>query len=316
VHDIAAVNNINVERLIAYHALKESVGGYRGKQQRPSEASWHGRAQQLVLPCATIPGSMALVWQPVRDVRPGGTVLYHEALVRFPQTHGWDTAPGEVFAAIERSGGTLAFDRRIVRRVIETLQSDPLAILGVNISGASADPAGWDDLVDLLRSDHALATRLVIEITETAPMPDLDRAALFCSRLQGCGVRVALDDFGVGHASVASARALKPAIIKIDGSFVRQACAAPAAAGLFWHLVGVAKSLGALTIVEGVETREQAIIAQEAGSIWQQGFFHGKPMRSPFAETHLGFIEGIGTTDHVLQTLKGGAGTFIPTVWK
>jgi len=312
VPDIATINNIYVERLIAYSALTEGAGGYRGKQQRPPEVSWHGGAQPLASPCAAAPGSMALVWQPVRDVRPGGTVLYHEALVRFPQTHGWDAAPQEALAIIERSGGSLAFDRRVVRRVIETLQSDPLAILGVNISAASTDPDGWDDMMDLLRSDHALATRLVIEITETAPIPDLDRAALFCSRLQGCGVRVALDDFGVGHASVASARALKPAIIKIDGSFVRQACTGPAAADLFWHMVGVAKSLGALTIVEGIETQQQATIAQEAGSIWQQGFFHGRPMRRPCAETRLDF----GAAGHSLLASKGGAGSFVPTVWK
>ncbi|MDQ1155770.1 EAL domain-containing protein (putative c-di-GMP-specific phosphodiesterase class I) [Sphingomonas sp. SORGH_AS 950] len=263
---------------------------------------------------ASVP--MALVWQPVRDVRPGGTILYHEALVRFPETDGWDTAPHATLAMIERCGGSLSFDRLIVRRVIDMLQSNPLKVLGVNISATSTDPDGWEDVLHLLRNSHEIASRLIVEITETAPFADLDRSARFCSHLQSCGVRIALDDFGVGHSSVATALALKPAIIKIDGSFVRQACTSAAAMSLFWHLVGVTKSLGALTIVEGVESREQATIAEEAGSIWQQGFFHGRPMTLPFAETHPDFFEGIGATHHAFQAFTTRAGAFIPTVWK
>ena len=254
--------------------------------------------------------SMALVWQPVRDVRPGGAILYHEGLVRFPETDGWDAAPHATLAMIERCGGSLSFDRLIVRRVIEALRSDPVAVLGVNLSAASTDPDGWSDVVAMLRSDREIAHRLIVEITETAPFADIDRAASFCAQLQACGVRVALDDFGAGHSSVATALALQPAIIKIDGAFVQQAGASATGAALFRHLVGIARSIGALTIVEGVETREQADIAQDAGSLWQQGYFHGRPMRLRPARTQADFIAWSDPAH------RAGTGLFTPISWR
>lgn len=259
--------------------------------------------------------TIALEWQPICNARSGCAILYHEALVRFLETDSWHVMTGAPSPMIERYGGSLAFDRLIALRVIEVLRSHPLAILGVNISSTSADPDRWGDVFELLRSNLEIANRLIVEITQTAPFNDIGKAALFCAQLQICGVRIALDEFGGGHSSVATALALSPAIVKIDGRFVQHAFTSRSAAELFRHLVGVATSLDALAIVGGVETQAQADVAKGAGGIWQQGHFHGQPTPLPSAASPSDFVEGIGEARHAIQALIAGAGTFTPTFW-
>jgi len=218
-----------------------------------------------------------LVWQPVRDARDGEAVLYHEALVRCPDLAGLEVGPRVQLMELERRGDAPAFDRAIVRRVIAELEADPLAVLAVNISARSVDPAIWCDVFARLRRNPAVARRLVIEITETAPLPSLEHALSFSSQARALGCRVALDDFGVGHTSLYDMFAMQPAIIKIDALFVRRAGSGGTADAMFRHLVGLARSTNALVVVEGVETPLQAELALEAGAIWQQGFYHGRP---------------------------------------
>lgn len=219
-----------------------------------------------------------LVWQPVRDARDNGAILYHEALARFPDEGDRDASPARHLQALERLGLAPAFDREIVGRVIEALRADPFAVLGVNISAQSADTGGWwTDVAPLLREHPGIARRLVIEITETTPYPSTRQAIAFAAEARALGCRVALDDFGVGHASLHTMLALSPAIIKIDALFVRTAASSAAAGAMFRHLVGLAVSTGALAVVEGIETPEQAARALDAGATWQQGYLHGRP---------------------------------------
>lgn len=231
----------------------------------------------ILMPAAD---GVELVWQPVRDARDGGAILYHEALARFPDEMDREASPARHVEALERLGLAPAFDRGIVGRVIEELRTDPFAVLGVNISAQSADTGGWwPDVALLLREHSGIARRLVIEITETAPYPSISQAIAFAAEARALGCRVALDDFGVGHASLRSMLALSPAIIKIDALFVRAAASSTAAGAMFRHLVGLAVSTGALVVAEGVETPEQAARALDAGATWQQGYLHGRPSR-------------------------------------
>ncbi|MCW2382940.1 EAL domain-containing protein (putative c-di-GMP-specific phosphodiesterase class I) [Sphingobium sp. B2D3B] len=247
-----------------------------------TQADWAQRyradmAQAASLLSALANGRLLPVWQPVRNGAQGDAVLYHECLLRMLEDGRQETA-GPAIDALERLGMVGVLDHYVVSTVIEELQRDPDVCLGANISAHSACPGGWwDELMPRLRDMPSVARRLVIEITETAHYPDIGEATCFAARLRKLGVRVALDDFGVGHASLRSLLALQPDIIKIDAFFLRRAIGSEPDRVALHHLIGLAGSFVADVVVEGVETEEEFDLAREAGAIWLQGYHMGRP---------------------------------------
>ncbi|MCW2412731.1 MULTISPECIES: EAL domain-containing protein [unclassified Sphingobium] len=222
-------------------------------------------------------GRLLPVWQPVRSGCVEDTVLYHEALLRVLDD-GQQVSAGEAIGALERLGLVEMIDRHGVERVIEELRRDPDVCLAVNISAQSAWLSPWwSEVAEQLRRDPDLASRLIVEVTETAQFRDMGQAVTLVACLRKLGVRVALDDFGVGHASLRSLLALQPDIIKIDAFFLRRAIGSEPDRVALHHLIGLAGSFVADVVVEGVETEEEFDLAREAGAIWLQGYHMGRP---------------------------------------
>lgn len=229
-------------------------------------------------------GRISLSWQAVRAAGSPDRVLYHEALARLIGLDGQMHSPGVFVPALERLGLSRLFDRHIVSLVIDELAYFPGARLGVNVSGQSARlDHWWAAALERLTDAPQLAQRLVVEITETAALaPESGR---FVSELRTLGCRIALDDFGVGHASVRSAMALSPDIIKVDAFFLRRAGMGDRGEALLEHLIGIAAHCAPIVIVEGVETAEQSQMVgalqahhfTPANACWQQGYHFGQP---------------------------------------
>lgn len=227
-------------------------------------------------------GELALAWQPVLAADDPGRLLYHEALTRFAPEAA--VAPGELFPALERLGMTRLFDHHVMALIGRELERHPDAVIGVNLSGASASCDGWWlPLLDRLESAPALARRLVVEITETARMAE--DSVRFVARLRERGCRIALDDFGVGHASIRNAMMIEADIVKIDACFIRNAGASDRNREVLRHLTGIAASIAADVIVEGIETGAESDLARQiqsnlaprSGACWQQGYWLGRP---------------------------------------
>jgi EAL domain-containing protein (putative c-di-GMP-specific phosphodiesterase class I) len=218
-----------------------------------------------------------LAWQPVCGSGEGDEILYYEGLLRLIDADGDVAMPGCVVPALERLGLVRALDRYMVSRVIEELEESHSVRLAVNVSAQSAICDHWWASVDTaLRASVAVARRLVIEITETAAPVSLAKAAAFSAHMRGLGCSIALDDFGVGHASVRQLLALTPDIVKVDSFFVRRAAQANGGPAVLHHLVGLASALARTVVVEGVETEEQSCAISWMGGVWQQGRFFGR----------------------------------------
>lgn len=216
--------------------------------------------------------------QPVRNARDATEILYGEALARFIGRDGRARPTGDVVRALERLGFVGILDRYVVEEVVAELAARPDLVLAVNISAQSARSEPWWQDVELrLRRDPDLAARLIIEITETTAIPDIDAAVHFCTRMRRLGCRIALDDFGAGHASLRQLMALSPDLVKIDGPYLSRALRSQRDREIFVHIAQLAKALGALVVAEGVENEAQAALAIEAGIIWQQGCYWGAP---------------------------------------
>ncbi len=220
---------------------------------------------------------LLLAWQPIQNGVDGGKILYHECLLRdVPEDPG--ASPAAAIAALERLGLVGALDHHVVSRVVEELACEPNACLGVNISAQSARFEGWwSEIEDRLRDRPDIAPRLVIEITETAQFPNIGQAVAFAGRMRKLGVRIALDDFGVGHASIRNLLALQPDIVKVDRFFLHRAIESDRGRATLQHLVGLAGNMASTIVVEGVETEAEDSLAVQAGALWRQGYHLGRP---------------------------------------
>jgi len=221
---------------------------------------------------------MNLHWQPVRDVNAPDSILYHEMLVRLVDRNGASASPEAIFLALERLGFVRPIDHYLMSRVIDELEAVPDVALGVNISARSlCSDIWWDEIKARLKRSPDVAQRLVVEITETAPIPSISDAVCVVTDLRRFGCMIALDNFGAGFTSVRQQIALSPDIVKIDQLFSRHAAHSQEYRETLRHLVGLARSFGATVVAEGVETSEQAEVALEAGAVWQQGRHWGAP---------------------------------------
>jgi len=222
-------------------------------------------------------GRLAFAYQPVIDASTGA-VDYYECLLRMIAEDGRTVPAGEFVLAIEQLGFIRLIDRYVLERAIEDVAAHPELRLGFNISGFTATDRAWlRGASAILQGRHEIASRLVVEITETAALYDIEESASFVNTLRGLGCRIALDDFGAGFTSLRHLQALAVDTVKIDGSFVRNLAEKSANHVFLRHLVGIAKGLNLVTVAECVETAEEAAMLRHEGVNFLQGYYYGVP---------------------------------------
>jgi diguanylate cyclase (GGDEF)-like protein len=222
-------------------------------------------------------GRLQFAYQPVVDTTTGA-IDYHECLLRMIDEDGRVIAAGEFVAAIEQLGFIRLIDRYVLECAVEEVAAHPDICLGFNISGLTATDRAWlRGACALLQGRREVANRLVVEITETAALHDIEESAGFVATLRELGCRIALDDFGAGFTSLRHLQALAVDTVKIDGSFVRNLGQNPDNQVFLRHLVGLAKGLNLLTVAECVETPEEAVLLRREGVNFLQGYYYGIP---------------------------------------
>jgi EAL domain-containing protein (putative c-di-GMP-specific phosphodiesterase class I) len=227
-------------------------------------------------------GRLQFAFQPVCNIRDHTRVLYWESLVRLKTD---DSAriifPGSFIPAMEKLGMMREFDRYVVKHIIDRLRANPDLRLGCNISAQSAiDDGWWTDVFGELERDSNLAARLVVEVTETAPLV-VGKGRAFANRLRRTGCSLAIDDFGVKFGVLTSMELQYPDVVKIDGSFISRARKERADAKRLASIVSLAMEFCDTVVVEGVESAEDLQIASESGVHWVQGYYFGKPANMP-----------------------------------
>ncbi len=221
---------------------------------------------------------VVFAYQPVVAAGETGTVDYYECLLRMIGEDGKPVAAYEFIPVIERLGFVRIIDRYVMERAVREAAAHPGLSLGFNISGVTATDRSWlRAITRLLRDRPDVARRLVVEITETAALGDIEECARFVEALHALGCRVAIDDFGVGFTSLRHMQVLAADTVKIDGSFVADLTDKVENQVFLRHLVGIAHGLGFTTVAEGVETVEQAAILRREGVRLLQGYFFARP---------------------------------------
>jgi EAL domain-containing protein (putative c-di-GMP-specific phosphodiesterase class I) len=222
-------------------------------------------------------GRLLFAFQPIVCVKTG-EVDYFECLLRLRDEDGAIRGGSEFVAALEALGTIGMIDHHVLDMALGELALHPRVKLGFNISGLTAGDRLWlQHLVSVLRRSPELASRLVVEITETAALSDLAESARFVDTVRAAGCRVALDDFGAGHTTLRHLEHLAIDTVKLDGSLVRFVRTSPAHRGVLRHLVGLAESIGFRLIAEGVENGEEAALLCAEGVFYLQGYHFGRP---------------------------------------
>jgi EAL domain-containing protein (putative c-di-GMP-specific phosphodiesterase class I) len=214
--------------------------------------------------------SIQMVFQPVIETS-SGAVLGFEALARFPGEP--PRGPDKWFADASAVGLGAALEMAAVTSALRSLPDLPRdAFLAVNVS---AETLLGTDLCAVVTED--IAPRLVLELTEHQPIEDYEPLLRALQPLLDLGARLAVDDTGAGYSSLRHILALRPTIIKLDISLVRDIPRDPARRALAAALVTFANETGSHLIAEGIETAEELATLTALGVSWGQGYYLGRP---------------------------------------
>jgi len=218
---------------------------------------------------------IALAYEPVVDSK-SRQVSFYECLMRVYRADGTIAHANEIIPVAERVGLVRMLDYRVLELVVAELAAAPALQASVNVSPASAvDPDWWTGLGGLLRANSGAAERLIIEITETAAIQDLDDARGFVSRVKDLGCRIAIDDFGAGNTSFRNLRKLGVDIIKIDGAFVQNIMKSADDRAFVQTLIDLSRRLGLRAVAEWVQDEAAAELLRGWGCDFLQGALTG-----------------------------------------
>ena len=156
------------------------------------------------------------------------------------------------------------------------LSAAPALHTSVNVSpGSTTDPDWWAGLGSMLRTHSGVAERLIIEITESAAIHDIDETRGFVARVKDLGCRIAIDDFGAGYTSFRNLRKLGVDIVKIDGAFVQNMLRSEDDRAFVRTLIELGKRLKLATVAEWVQDEQAAKMLEAWGCDYLQGALVG-----------------------------------------
>ncbi|HEV2677230.1 MAG TPA: EAL domain-containing protein [Aliidongia sp.] len=223
-------------------------------------------------------GDFSLVFQPIVDLESGG-VHHFEVLSRFAPGE----SPYEFIVFSEEVGMAAELDLAVCEKVVKLMTGSPAAApIAVNLSGKSMASLPFMTRLARLLADAPIdRTKLMFEITESSAIDNLDQADTFLQSLRALGHRICLDDFGAGFGAYTYLRRFEIDYVKLDGPFLKNGMNNMRDRSLLRSIATVCEELGAKTIGEMIETREEAYAAAGLGVNFGQGYYFGRPLTSP-----------------------------------
>ena len=214
----------------------------------------------------------------------GANAARFEVLLRLIDTDGGLVAPMAFIPAAERYGLMPRIDRWVIAKACERLaqthaRGGRVPTCMINLSGASVTDPGLADFVrERLAHSRLPPNSIAFELTETAAIANLERAALMMNQLRKLGCAIALDDFGSGMSSFAYLRSLPVDFLKIDGEFVKDMATDPIDFAVVEAIQNIARVMGIKTVAESVENAAILSSAALVGVDYAQGYHLGRPL--------------------------------------
>jgi EAL domain-containing protein (putative c-di-GMP-specific phosphodiesterase class I) len=223
--------------------------------------------------------NFSLVYQAQHDLR-SPRIMGYEALLRWNDVILGDVPPASFVPLAEETRLIESIGDWVLGRALEDARRFPAETrLAVNVSAIQLrDPKFPSRVAQLLAAHRFPAPRLELELTESATIADDEEIISVLFELRQMGVRLAVDDFGTGYASLSYLRRLSVDTVKIDRSFIAGVGESPADSAIVFGIMGMAHGLNLVALAEGVETDAQKEFLEVAGCDLAQGFLLGRPV--------------------------------------
>jgi diguanylate cyclase (GGDEF)-like protein len=233
-------------------------------------------------------GQLKMVYQPIVKAD-DGAILGFEALIRWDSPDHGAISPAEFIPIAEETGLILDIGDWITRQALRDCRRwrGPYVSIALSTRQFLRHNVGERILRYAAEAD-VRPEQVQIELTETAIIDDVERAAYNLKIMRAAGVRVALDDFGTGYSSLTYLKQFAIDCIKIDKSFVDNITRDRQSAVIVASVSKLANSLGMSVVAEGVETEDQRRILIATGVKALQGFYFSKPVTAREAAVMLG----------------------------
>jgi diguanylate cyclase (GGDEF)-like protein len=222
---------------------------------------------------------ITLNYQPIFQARDGKLVGF-EALARWNHPTLGNINPKEFIEAAERCGRVISLTLHLFECALVTAKHwERDLFLSFNLSASGLTTSGLNRIIPELLDEHGFdPARLSLEVTETALLQDKVGARNILNSLQQSGIRIVLDDFGAGHASISYLRNIHFDGIKLDGTLISDIQHNAKARELLVGVLHLCKAVGATITAEMIENEAQLALLKPMAITYVQGFLLGEPV--------------------------------------
>ncbi len=225
-----------------------------------------------------------LVYQPIVNVR-SGEIVSMEALLRWEHPTRGNVTPGQFIPLAESTGMILQIGEWVLReafRQVATWRREGLDIrVAINVSPRQIQSLDVVSSVTAALEGAGIdSDSVALEVTEGLLVEDSEANILMLERLRQMGIRVYIDDFGVGYSSLSYLRRFPVTALKIDGSFINRIDSSPDDQMVIRAIIGLARNLNLGVIAEGVETVKQIELLLTEGCDMMQGYLISRPLEA------------------------------------
>jgi len=286
--DNADVSEDQILRTLSYVLTKfcDNPGGVNFDTLSNAFEGMATEAQQRVTNMRSMieTGNFKMAFQPVFSLKTN-EIHHNEVLSRFGDSMDNHT-PLEIIKFAEDIGIIEEFDIALCNKAIDYVRKmkklgTPLT-LALNISGRTLDSGRFvEPLIQTLVNAKDVAHSLLIELTETSAVQNLEKVEAVLNDLKASGYQICLDDFGAGASGYQYLRAFNVDYVKIDGAYVTSMSNKDYKPTFLLSIVRLCNDLGVKTIGEHVENSFQADFLKSLGVDYAQGFHFGKPDYTP-----------------------------------
>lgn len=262
-----------------YQSKEQGRNTYRMFAPAMNEKVQRRLAMEQSLVRAVDRGNFSLVYQPQYDLRAPGVVGY-EALLRWNDDTLGEVPPASFVPLAEETRLIESIGDWVLDRALQDAHGFPPGVrLAVNVSAVQLRDRKFPGRVAAQLAAHRFPPHLLeLELTESATIAGDDGIVAVLAELRQLGVRLAVDDFGTGYASLSYLRRLAVDVVKIDRSFIAGVGESPADSAIVLGIMGMAHGLNLIALAEGVETEGQREFLEVAGCDLAQGFLLGRPV--------------------------------------
>ena len=279
-----------------YQAKEEGKNDFRFYSDKINVHSFERLALETSLRLALERKEFALHYQAKLNLKTGA-ITGMEALLRWMHPELGIVAPAQFIPLAEETGLIVPIGRWVInaacaQSVAWQRQGLPPLCMAVNLSARQfADEDLVHDIKRALEESGLKPEMLELELTESMVMQNIERATKVLAAVKEMGVRLAIDDFGVGYSSLSTLKRFPFDTLKVDRSFIRGLALDNDDRAITETIIAMGKTLSMTVVAEGVETKEQWKFLQDHACDEMQGFYFNKPVAeaefADFLRNHL-----------------------------